>query len=263
MKLDTTIGKSYSDQILVHGYDLVEDLIGKASLVDIAFIGATKRMPTENESKMLEALMVTVCEHGFTPSSLSTRFTYLGAPDSIQSAIAAGLLGAGSVYLGASEQVAKLLSKYFGKYEESHNIEEIAKFVLDDVQESGKILPGFGHPIHRPVDPRTEKLFELAEELDIAGKNIQLIKEISKEFNRRKGKEITLNAVGAMGAIYADMGIDYRIVRAFAVAARSIGLIAHIREEIDAGRKNSVGQKLFDFAEENTDYLHDEKKRGD
>src|SRR5699024_1744961 len=94
-----------------------------------------------------------------------------------------------------------------------------------------------------------------AEELGISGKNITLLQEISKEFNRRKGKEITLNAVGAMGAIYADMGFDHRIVRAFAVAARAIGLIAHIREEIDTGRKNSVGQKLFDFAEENTDYL--------
>jgi len=255
MKLETTIGKSYTDKILVHGYDLVDDLIGEANLVDMAFLGATKKMPSKNESKMLEAIMVTICEHGFTPSSMSTRFTYLGAPESIQSAIAAGLLGAGTVYLGASEQVAQLLSNSFARYGETKTMDEMAELILDEIEEKNQILPGFGHPIHRPKDPRTEKLFTIAQELNIEGKNIQLIKKIQNEFNNRKGKVITLNAVGAMGAIYNDMGLDYRIVRAFAVAARSIGLIAHIREEIEAGQKNSVGQKLFDFAEDNTEYL--------
>src|SRR5699024_1514700 len=118
-----------------------------------------------------------------------------------------------------------------------------------------QILPGFGHPIHRPKDPSTEKLFTIAQELNIEEKNIQLIKKIQNEFNNRKGKVITLNAVGAMAAIYNDMRLDYRIVRAFVFAARSIGVIAHIREDIEARQKNSVGQMFSDFAEDNTDYL--------
>src|SRR5699024_2985096 len=149
---------------------------------------------------------VTICEHGFTPSSMSTRFTYLGAPESIQSAIAAGLLGAGTVYLGASEQVAQLLSNSFARYGETKTMDEMAELILDEVEEQNQISPGFGHPIHRPKDQRTEKLFTIAQELNIEGKNIQLIKKIQNEFNNRKGKVITLNAVGAMGAIYNDMG---------------------------------------------------------
>lgn len=255
MKFKTRIGKSESNKIYVHGQELAEDMIGKVSLVEMAYIGATGREPKINEAKMLEAMMVTICEHGFTPSSMTTRLTYLGAPESIQSAIAAGLLGSGTVYLGASEQVAELLEKSFEKYGDEDN-SIIAEKVLDEIQESKGILPGFGHPIHQPVDPRTEKLFELARELGIAGKNIDLIEKISEEFNHRKGKQITLNAVGAMGAIYNDMNIDYQIVRAFSVAARAIGLIAHVREEIEAGRKDSVGQQLFDYIEENTEYMN-------
>src|SRR5699024_4562244 len=158
-------------KILVHGYDLVDDLIGEANLVDMAFLGATKKMPSKNESKMFEAIMVTICEHGFTPSSMSTRFTYLGAPESIQSAIAAGLLGAGTVYLGASEQVAQLLSNSFAKYGETKTMDEMAELILDEIEEKNQILPGFGHPIHRPKDPRTEKLITIAQELNIEGKN--------------------------------------------------------------------------------------------
>src|SRR5690606_23324383 len=116
MKFETRVGKSTPDKIFVHGYDLTEDLIGNITLADMAFLGAKHRKPTENESKMLNAILVAICEHGFTPSSISTRLTYLGAPEAVQAAVASGLLGAGTVYLGAMEDVAEMLQKAFQKY---------------------------------------------------------------------------------------------------------------------------------------------------
>jgi citrate synthase len=254
MDFQTRIGKSTTDTIYVHGYNLTEDLIGNITLADMAFLGAKHRKPTENESKMLNAILVAICEHGFTPSALATRLTYLGSPESVQSAVAAGLLGAGTVYLGAMEYVAEMLQEAFEKYGEDMDSRELASIIIRERQEKGQQLPGFGHPIHKPADPRTIKLFEISNQLGFHGKNSQLLVEIHRQFCEEKGKSITLNAVGAIGAIMADMDIDYRIVKAFAVASRAVGLVAHLVEEMEAGRKNSVGQQLFDFVEEHTDY---------
>jgi citrate synthase len=254
MEFQTGTGKSTPDKIFVHGYNLTEELIGNITLADMAFLGAKHRKPTENESKMLNGLLVAICEHGYTPSSISTRLTYLGAPESVQSAVAAGLLGAGTVYLGAMEYVAEMLQKAFQKYGVEREIKELASIIINERQESGQQLPGFGHPVHKPEDPRTTKLFAIAEDLGFNGKNSQLLKEIHRQFCETKGKMITLNAVGAIGAIMADMEIDYRVVKSLAVASRAVGLVAHIVEEIEFGRKESFGQRLFDYIEEHTDY---------
>lgn len=254
MKLQTKIGKSTPDKIFVHGYDLTEDLVGQITLADMAFLGAKHRKPTENESKMLNAILVAICEHVFTPSSISARLTYLGAPEAVQGAVAAGILGAGTVYLGAMEYVAELVQKAFEKYGDDKEISGIAAKIIKDRQQKGLHLPGFGHPVHKPEDPRTTKLFSLAEELGFYGKHSKLLKEIHHQFCDQKGKVVTLNVVGAIGAIMSDMEIDYRIVKSFAVASRAVGLVAHIAEEIEFGRKESVGQKLSELIEENTDY---------
>ncbi|MFC8683719.1 citryl-CoA lyase [Brevibacillus porteri] len=256
MEFQTNIGVSKSDKIYVHGYDLTEDLIGQITLADMAFLGAAHRKPTQNESKMLNACMVAICEHGFTPSSISARLTYLGAPEAVQAAVAAGLLGAGSVYLGAMEYVAQMLQEGLQKYGADCDRREVAKRILEEREARGLQMPGFGHPIHKPVDPRTEKLFALAEELGFAGDHMAIMKEIHEQFSTKKGKRITLNAAGAIGAVLSDMGLHYSVVKSFAVAARAVGLIAHIVEEIESGRKDCMAQKLYDFVEENTLYTN-------
>jgi len=253
MKFETRVGKSTPDKIFVHGYDLTEELVGEITLADMAFLGAKHRKPAENESKMLNAILVAICEHGFTPSSMAARLTYLGAPEAVQAAVAAGLLGAGTVYLGAMEYVAEMLQNAWKKHE-GKDIQELASLIIAERQENKQQLPGFGHPVHKPEDPRTTKLFKLAKELGFFGKHSELLTEIHRQFCEMKGKTVTLNAIGAIGAILSDMGFDYRIVKAFAVAARAVGLVAHIVEEIEYGRKESIGQKLFDYVEENTIY---------
>jgi citrate synthase len=254
MEFQTRIGKSTRDTIQVHGYDLADDLIGKITLADMAFLGAKHRIPTEQESKMLNAILVAICEHGFTPSSLSTRLTYLGAPEAVQAAVAAGLLGAGTVYFGAMEYVAEMLQKAFAEYGDESSTVELASIIIKDRKEKGLQIPGFGHHIHKVVDPRSGKLYEIAEETGFLGKHSQLFLEIHRQFCESKGKKITLNAVGAIGSIMSDMGIDYRVVKAFAVASRAVGLVAHLVEEMDRGRSDSIAQQVFTFVEDNTDY---------
>ncbi|MBY0095696.1 citryl-CoA lyase [Mesobacillus maritimus] len=254
MQFETKIGRSTREQLHVHGYNLADDLIGNITLADMLFLGVKHRKPTEAESKMLNATLIAICEHGFTPSSLSSRLTYLGAPEAIQAAVAAGLLGAGSVYFGAMEYVAEMLQKTYQKHGNEYSTEELAGLVIQERKEQGLQLPGFGHHIHKPVDPRTPKLFAIAEELGFLNKHSQLLIEMHKQFCEQKGKEITLNVTGAIGAILSDMEIDYRLVKSFAVAARAVGLVGHIAEEIETGRTESVAQQVFEYVENHTDY---------
>ncbi|WP_251551410.1 citryl-CoA lyase [Neobacillus muris] len=254
MEFQTRIGRSTVDTIQVHGYDLAKDLIGKITLADMAYLGAKHRIPTEKESKMLNAILVAICEHGFTPSSLSARLTYLGAPEAVQAAVAAGLLGAGTVYLGAMEYVAEMLQNAFEEYGKERKIEELASIVIKDRKEKGLQVPGFGHHIHKFGDPRTGVLYEVAKETGFFGRHSQLLIEIHKQFCEEKGKQITLNAVGAIGSIMSDMGFDYRIVKSFAVASRAVGLVAHLVEDMERGRQNSIAQQVFKYVEDNTDY---------
>lgn len=250
----TRIGESKSDSISIYGYDLCSELIGHASLADLVFLGAQGRRPSENESRMLNGLMVGIAEHGFTPSALAARLTWLGAPEATQAAVAAGLLGAGSVYLGAMELTARFLQEALAEAPDGQPLEATAATILDAYAASGELVPGFGHPTHRPRDPRTTRFYELAEELDVLGIHARLLQAVHAEMERRRGKLITLNGAGAFGAILADLGFDWTLVRSVVTAARAVGLVGHIAEEASRGRADSTAQALFNHVEHNTDY---------
>ncbi len=150
-EIRSDIGWSTADRIVVHGKDLPNEVLGHLNLGDMAFLGLTGRAPTANESRLFNAMVVTLVEHGVTPSAMVARLTYLGAPEALQAAVAANLLGLGSVFVGSMEGVARILSDAVEKGKD-------AKTVLAE----NRRMPGLGHPIHKPVDPRTVRLFELA-----------------------------------------------------------------------------------------------------
>src|SRR6266852_2481846 len=205
---------STTDRIVVRGKDLPGEILGKLNLGDMAFLELTGRTPEPRESKLFNAMVVTLVEHGLTPSALAARLTYLGAPEAMQAAVAAGLCGLGSVFVGSTEGCAKLLSEAVARGDD-------AKKIIAD----NKRIPGLGHPLHKPVDPRTVRLFEIARETGYYGKYCRLMEEIAKE------KKLTLNATGAIGALACELGLDWKIVRGLGVMARAIGLVAHILEE--------------------------------
>ena len=215
------------DRIVVHGKDLPGEILGHLSLGDMAFLQLTGRTPNENESRIFNAMAVTLVEHGITPSALAARLTYLGAPEAMQAAVAAGLCGLGSVFVGSTEGAARLLME---------SSEKPAKQIIAE----SKRIPGLGHPLHKPVDPRTARLFEIARETGHYGKYCKLMEEIARE------KNLTLNATGAIGALACELGLDWRAVRGIGVLARAIGLVGHLLEE----SRNPMAEEVWFRIEE-------------
>ena len=195
-RLKSDLAWSTVDRIVVRGKDLPGEILGHLNLGDMAFLELTGRVPNAGESKLFNAMVVTLVEHGVTPSALVARLTYLGAPEALQAAVAGGLLGLGSVFVGSRAVLAE-----------------------------NKRMPGLGHPIHKPVDPRSVRLFEIARETGHYGKYCRLMEEIAA------ARGITLNATGAIGALACELGLDWRIVKGLGVMARAVGLVGHILEE--------------------------------
>jgi citrate synthase len=232
-RLRSDMGKSSTDRIVVRGHDLVEDLIGKVSLGDMAFLELKGRLPTSKESAMFNALAVTLVEHGMTPSAIAARLTYYGAPESVQGAVAAGLLGIGDRFGGSIEEAARTLQEAFADSGADADLNALAQQVVARHRERKRPIAGLGHPIHKPVDPRTTKLFALATANGFSGRFVQLMQLISVEAGRSSGRELPVNATGAIGAIASELEIPWKVSRGLAVMARAIGLVGHIQEELN------------------------------
>jgi citrate synthase len=215
------------DRIVVRGKDLPGEILGHLNLGDMAFLELTGRVPDAKESRLFNAMVVTLVEHGITPSALAARLTYLGAPEALQGAVASGLLGLGSVFVGSMEGAARLLS-------EAVTAGKDAKAILAE----NKRIPGLGHPIHKPVDPRTTRLFEIARETGHYGRYCRLMEDIAKE------RGITLNATGAIGALACELGLEWKVVKGLGVMARAIGLVGHILEETRAPMAEEVWHRI-------------------
>lgn len=230
-KLRSDLAWSNVERIVVRGKDLPNEILGHLNLGDMAFLELTGRVPDAKESKIFNAMVVTLVEHGMTPSAIVARMTYLGAPEALQAAVAGGLLGLGSVFVGSMEGVAKLLS-------ESVKNKASAK----DIVAANQRIPGLGHPLHKPVDPRSKRLFEIARETGHYGQYCKLMEEIARE------KGITLNATGAIGALACELGLDWKIVKGLGVMARAIGLVGHILEETRQPMAMEIWQRVEEEA---------------
>ena len=234
---------------MVRGHDLV-DLIGNVSLGDFAFLELKGRLPTAEESAVFNAIAVTLVEHGMTPSTIAARLTYLGAPEALQAAVAAGLLGIGDRFGGPAEEVARMLQEAMEGAGADPDLPALAKAIVARQKELKRPVPGLGHPIHKPIDPRTPRLFEVAAANGFSGRYVQLMKLVAEEASRTLGRELTVNATGAIGAIASELDIPWRICRGLAVMARAIGLVAHLQEEQREPMASEIWARVEDEASE-------------
>ena len=230
-KYHTEIGWSAPDQITLFGRSLPDDILGKVSFGDMAFLELTGRIPDEPTSRMFNAMLVTLVEHGLTPSTLVARLTYLGAPEAMQAAVAAGLCGLGSVFVGSVEGTARMLHEAMPTPDAAADLGGLAATIVDGFEARRAIVPGIGHPFHKPIDPRTPRLIQIAEETGHHGPYVRLVLAVSAEAARRKGKDLPTNATGILGALCCEMGFDWKICRGLGVMARAVGLVGHILEE--------------------------------
>ena len=239
--LRSEIAWSTPDRIGVLGHDLTRDLMGNINFGDMAFLEVKRRLPNELEARMFNAVLITLVEHGIVPSTLAARLTYDGAPEAVQAAVAAGLLGLGSVFVGSTELVARLLKEALPHPQEGEPLRPLAERIVAEHRTAGRHLPGFGHPVHKPVDPRTTRLFEIAGETGFSGRYIELIQLVQEIASSGSGKTLTLNATGAIGAICCEMGIPWIACRGIGVMARAVGLVGHILEE----SRNPIGLEIW------------------
>lgn len=220
------------DRITIHGFDLTEELIGGAGFAAMLYLLTIGTMPEPSSETMIDAMLVTIAEHGLTPSAITARLTYHGAPDSLQGAVAAGLLGAGPALLGTTEQAAEMLTRLV-RNSTPETREQLVSESVDAWLRDGVVIPGFGHPIHRDGDNRVAALRRVQVDQDLPEEHFLTAVLVENALSDAKGRTVPMNAAGAIGAIVSDMGLPPRFARGLAIVARSAGLLAHIIEEAE------------------------------
>lgn len=239
------IGWSSPDRITLFGKDFPSEILGKLNFGDMAFLELNGRVPDEAESRMFNAMLVTLVEHGLTPSTIAARMTYLGAPEALQAAVAAGLCGLGSVFVGSVEGAARMLSEASPETS-GKDLRQLAEEVVDRFEKEKQQIPGIGHPLHKPVDPRAPRLVEIARETGFDGKHVELIQEVAAVAGRRKDRDLPANATGILGALCCEMRLNWRICRGLGVMARAVGIVGHLLEET----RQPIARKLWLETEE-------------
>jgi citrate synthase len=235
----TRISRAYPDRVEVRGRDLTGDLMGRLSFTEYFHLLLTGREPTDDERFFLDLLLVAIAEHGMMPTSVAARMTLAADPGSLQGAVAAGILGAGPVVLGTSEECARLL-------ELGQEPMEIARAT----HEAGGKVPGFGHPVHKPVDPRAERILELADERGVSGPHVARARALREAVAEVWGKPLTMNVAMPIAAVMLDLGFPSVAVKAVPILARTAGLLAHLAEE----REQPLGFLMARAAEEAVEY---------
>lgn len=248
----TAISTADERSITVRGYDLTSELIGSLSFTEFFFLHVTGKKPNDNQRFFLDALLVTIAEHGLTPTVQAARMTLAAAPDALQGAVAAGILGCGTVVLGTSELCAALLreaaKRTAGKSETERDA--IILEMTRAVKARGERLPGFGHPLHRPVDPRTERLLALADQRRASGVHVDLLRRFGKAAASVWGKPLVMNVSGPIAAILLDLDFPDSAVKGIPILARTAGIIGHLAEE----RESPIGFLLAAKGEEAIDH---------
>jgi citrate synthase len=232
------ISQAYPDRVEVRGRDLTGDLMGRLTFTEYFHLLLTGREPTEDQRFFLDLLLVSIAEHGMMPTNVAARMTLAADPQSLQGAVAAGILGAGPVVLGTAEECARLLA-------EAEAAGRSAEEVAGEYRERRRKVPGFGHPVHKLVDPRAERILELAHEHEVDGAHVAFARSLRDEVH-----PLPMNVSMPIAAVMLDLGFQVTAVKAVPILARTAGLLAHLAEE----GEEPIGFLLARAAEEAVEY---------
>lgn len=235
-----------ADTIVVYGHDLVNEIIGRWSFAELVYAAITDgSRPTAAQARLIDVLLTTFVDHGVTPSALAARLTFLGAPEAMQAAVAAGLNGAGSRYLGTMQQAAEILRDAVLEHKVSRSdprLSAIACGIVDAYRMAARPIPGLGHPEHKSGDPRTPALMRIARETELAGVHCELLFALGEAFRQRSGKQLPVNAAGMAGAIVIDMGLPPEAAKGLALIGRAGGLVGVVLSEL----RQPTAQQIWD-----------------
>jgi citrate synthase len=246
----TRMSQAYPERVEVRGRDLTGDVMGRLTFTEYFHLLLTGDEPTEEQRFFLDLVLVALAEHGMMPTNVAARMTLAADPASLQGAVAAGILGCGPVVLGTAEECARLLEDAQEKVAAGGDPGAVARDLARGIHGWGGKVPGFGHPVHKPVDPRAERIFELADERSASGPHLALARELRDAVAETWGKPLTLNVSLAIAAVMLDVGFSVASVRAVPILARTASLLAHLAEE----QENPLGFLLAAKAEEAIEY---------
>jgi citrate synthase len=244
------ISQAYPDRVEVRGRDLTGDLMGRLSFTEYFHLLLTGDEPSDDQRYFLDLLLVAIAEHGMMPTNVAARMTLAADPGSLHGAVAAGILGCGPVILGTAEACAQLLEHAQEKVAAGGEPAAVGAGAAREVRAAGAKLPGFGHPVHRPLDPRAERILELADERGVSGPHVLLARSIGDGAAEAWGRPLTMNVSMPIAAVMLDLGFPSAAVKAVPILARTAGLLAHLAEE----QRNPLGFLLAGRAEEAVDY---------
>ena len=227
----TAIAAAAADGVNVRGRDLVGDLMGRLTFTEYFYLLMTGREPTPEQRYFLDLLLVSIAEHGLVPTAIAARMTYDAAPDSLQGAVAAGILGAGTVVLGTAELCGKALTEAAARIAVGIDPAKAAAAIAAEIHARGNKMPGFGHPLHKPVDPRAERILTLAEERGVAGRHVALARGFVPAVTAVWGRPLPMNVSMAIAAVLLDLDFPAPMIKAVPLLARTAGLLAHLAEE--------------------------------
>jgi len=236
------------DQILVRGKDLCTELVGKMSFTEMMLFHLMGSQPTPQQVAVVDAVLITIMEHGLTPSAIAARQTYFGAPEALQGAVAAGILGVGSRFAGTSGDCAVLLAEIVAAPGDGKK--EVARSIAERFRDARKFVPGYGHPVHKNGDPRVARLVQIATEQGVEGKYVDAMYMLGDAVDAATGKKLVINASAAMGAVMAGVDIPPDIMRGLVIVSRAAGLVGHLLEEMQL----PASQKIWDLVEHGVPY---------
>ena len=244
------ISQAHPDRVEVRGRDLTADLMGRLSFTEYFHLLLTGDEPTEDQRFFLDLLLVAIAEHGLMPTNVAARMTLAADPDSLQGAVAAGILGCGPVILGTADDCARLLERGQERVAAGEQPAQVAAALAAGIRAAGERAPGFGHPVHRPLDPRAERILELADERGVSGPHVLLARCLREGVADAWGRPLTMNVSMPIAAVMLDLGFPASVVKAIPILARTAGLLAHLAEE----QKRPIGFLMAGAAEEAIGY---------
>ena len=227
-----------ADNISVRGKDLISELVGKYSFTEMLFLQALGQEPTTIQVDVLDAVLVTIMEHGLVPSAVVTRLTHYGAPESFQGAVAAGLLGVGDRYVGTAGQCGEILERIVAADADRRSGKAIDE--VRNLRELGKPVPGFGHPIHQTTDPRVAKLLDVARSAGVDGEFIAAGELLETAVREVIGKSLVTNISAAIAMVLGEIGVPATLMRGVVLTARCAGLVGHLFEEMNKPVAHSI-----------------------
>jgi citrate synthase len=246
----TEIAQAYPERVDVRGRDLTRDLMGSVGFTEYFHLLLTGREPSSEQRFFLDLLLVAIAEHGLMPANAAARMTLAADPESLQGAVAAGILGCGPVVLGTSYECALLLERAQARVAAEEDPVDVARDVARERKAAGDRIPGFGHPLHRPVDPRAERILELADEHGVSGPHVSLARHLRDAVAETREKPLPMNVALPSAAVMLDLGYPPAAVKAVPILARTAGLLAHLLEE----QHRPIGFRLAAAAEEAVTY---------